>query len=270
MKQIYLDAKDFIGQLFHHRNLILELTKRDFNTKYIKNYFGLVWAILDPLCFILILFFVFGMRYGNKEILGTPFINYLICGYIAYDYFSNTFEQVVGSIQSYSFLIKKVDFHSAIIPIFKIFSHSLMHIILLAITIIILLINGAAPGIMILQILYYHFALAFLLLGLGWITAAIFPFFPDIKNIVGIITRITFFLTPIFWSIEGLPGNIAFIMKLNPLYYIAAGYRESLIFNIPFWQHPVQTFYFWSVSIGIFIIGISVFKRLRPHFADVI
>ena len=59
-------------------------------------------------------------------------------------------------------------------------------------------------------------------------------------------------------------------MKLNPLYYIAAGYRESLIFNIPFWQHPVQTFYFWSVSIGIFIIGISVFKRLRPHFADVI
>ena len=270
MKQLLQNTKDFIKQLYIHRSLIYELTKRDFNTKYIKNYFGLAWAILDPLFFILILFFVFGMRYGNKEVLGTPFINYLICGYIAYDYFNNTLGQLVGSVQAYNFLIRKVDFHSAIIPIFKILSHSMMHGIVLSISIIILLLNGVIPGVMILQILYYHFALGFLLLGLGWITAAIFPFFPDIRNIVGIITRITFFLTPIFWSIEGLPDNIAFIMKLNPLYYIATGYRESLIFNIPFWEHPIQTVYFWSLSFLTFFIGIFVFKRLKPHFADVI
>jgi ABC-type polysaccharide/polyol phosphate export permease len=270
MKQLYFNAKDFIGQIYHHRNLILELTKRDFNTKYIKNYFGLAWAILDPLFFILILFFVFGMRYGNQEVLGTPFINYLICGYIAYDFFNNTLGQMVGSIQSYSFLIKKVDFHSAIIPMFKILSHSIMHGILLILSIIILICNGVVPELMIIQIVYYHFALGFLLIGLGWITAAIYPFFPDVKNIVSIVTRIMFFVTPLFWSIEGLPDNIAFIMKINPLYYIVNGYRESLIFNIQFWNHPLQTIYFWSLSILIFIIGVFVFKRLKPHFADVI
>jgi teichoic acid transport system permease protein len=270
MKQLPQNAKDFIKQLYIHRSLIYELTKRDFNTKYIKNYFGLAWAILDPLFFILILFFVFGMRYGNKEILGTPFINYLICGYIAYDFFSNTFNQVVASIHDYKFLIKKVDFHSAIIPLFKILSQSFMHGIVLILSLIILLCNGVMPGIMIIQIIYYLVAISFLLLGLGWITAAIFPFFPDIRNIVGIITRIMFFITPIFWSIEGLPDRIAFMMKLNPLYYIATGYRESLIFNIPFWDHPLQTLYFWGLSFLIFFIGLFVFKRLKPHFADVI
>jgi lipopolysaccharide transport system permease protein/teichoic acid transport system permease protein len=79
-----------------------------------------------------------------------------------------------------------------------------------------------------------------------------------------------FFITPIFWSIEGLPDRIAFMMKLNPLYYIATGYRESLIFNIPFWDHPLQTLYFWGLSFLIFFIGLFVFKRLKPHFADVI
>jgi ABC-type polysaccharide/polyol phosphate export permease len=165
MKQLPQNAKDFIKQLYIHRSLIYELTKRDFNTKYIKNYFGLAWAILDPLFFILILFFVFGMRYGNKEILGTPFINYLICGYIAYDFFSNTFNQVVASIHDYKFLIKKVDFHSAIIPLFKILSQSFMHGIVLILSLIILLCNGVMPGIMIIQIIYYLVAIISLFPG---------------------------------------------------------------------------------------------------------
>ena len=270
MKYLISTTKDFINQLLKNRNLIKDLTRRDFHSKYIQNYFGLAWAIMDPLFFILILFFVFSVRYGDKQVLGTAFINYFICGYIAYNFFNNTITQLCGSIKSYSYLIKKVDFHSAIIPIFKILSQVAMHAIIIIIAVIILWINGEPPQFIIIQIFYYTFAICMLLLGLGWITASIYPFFPDIKNIVGIISRILFFLTPIFWSIDGLPERIATILKFNPLYYIATGYRESLVYGVPFWHHPRLTLYYWGITIGLIVIGIFVFKRLRPHFADVI
>ena len=270
MKRLYLDACDFIKQLYQHRSLIRELTRRDYNTRYIKNYFGFAWAILDPLFFILILFLVFGMRYGDKEILGTPFINYLITGYISYDMFSITLGRLSTSIKEYNFLVKKVAFHSAIIPIVKILSQTRMHLILLGITLAVLLLNSVAPSLYILQSFYYLFALCCLLLGMGWITSSIYLFFSDISNIVSIITRAMFFATPIFWTLDGLSPKAAFIMKLNPITYITTGYRESLIFQIPFWHHPVQTIYFWGLTILLLVIGIFVFKRLRPNFANVI
>ena len=89
IKKLFSEGIDFIKQIYLNRNLINTLTKRDFRNRYVKNYFGFAWAILDPLAFIVILYFVFGMRYGGNDILGVSFVVYLITGYIAYDFFAN-------------------------------------------------------------------------------------------------------------------------------------------------------------------------------------
>ncbi len=38
-------------------------------------------------------------------------------------------------------------------------------------------------------------------------------------------------MTPIMWNIDGMELNpiLITILKLNPMYYIVAGYRDSLI-----------------------------------------
>ncbi len=113
-------------------------------------------------------------------------------------------------------------------------------------------------------------ALSIFLIAAGWLTSSIYLFFPDIKNIISIITRILFFLTPIFWNMNGLPPNTQFILKLNPVYYIVNGYRDSFLYNKGFWEHPLLTLYFWVVCFICLIVGVAVFKKLRPHFADVV
>lgn len=270
LRRIFLEAVDFLQQMYLQRHTIFELAKRDFTSQYIKNYFGLAWAILDPLLLITVLYLVFGVRFGDRESSGVPFVIYLLTGYITYHFFASVLQQVTSSVSSYSFLLKKVNFRSATLPIVKLLSNLAMHFIILCIAFILLMINSFYPNLYWLQLIYYIFAVYMLLLGIAWLTSSVSLFFPDIKFIVGIISRVLFFLTPIFWNIDRLPENYAFLLKFNPLFYIVNGYRESLVYGGWFWQHPRLTLYYWCLTAVIMMVGIVVFRKLRPHFADVV
>ena len=267
--QFFREAFDFFLQIYTNRNTLRTLSWRQFEKLYIRNFFGLLWAILDPLAFVVILYFVLGARFGggNDEV---PFIVYLLTGYIVFDFFSSTMGAVTTSIMDHAFLLKKVSFRVAILPIVTVVSNLIMHSIVLGICIIVLLFNGVYPDFFWIQTLYYLFAVMVLMVSAGWLTSSIYLFFPDIRNVVSIITRLMFFLTPIFWNINGLLPRDQFILKLNPLYYIINGYRDSLLYKTGFWDHPALMLYFWAVCLVFLIIGITVFKKLRPHFADVV
>jgi len=268
-RQFLKEAIDFFYQLYLNRVLILNLSWRDFEKKYISNYFGFIWTILDPLAFIVILYLVFEGRYGGTNPEKVPFVVYLITGYIAYDLFSGVLQNITTCINDHSFLLKKVNFRVAVLPIVTVFSHLIIHSIVLVICGFVLLINHIYPVFFWFQLLYYIFALSVLLISLGWLTSSIYLFFPDVNNIVKIVTHAMLFLSPIFWNIQGLPLSNQYILKLNPLYYIVNGYRESLTNNQGFWTHPMLTIYFWGFCIIALIAGVTVFKKLRPHFADV-
>jgi lipopolysaccharide transport system permease protein/teichoic acid transport system permease protein len=268
--QFIKEAIDFFYQIFLNRMLLFTLSIRDFQKKYISNLFGLVWAVLDPVAFVVILYFVFGERYSGKNPNEVSFVVYLITGHIAFDLFGSTMHSVTQSITEHSFLLKKVNFRVAILPIVTMLSNLMVHGIVLMVCIVILQFNHIYPSWYWFQLLYYAFAITVFLISIGWLTSSIYLFFPDISNIVAIVTRLMFFLTPIFWKMSGLAVRDQFLLKLNPVYYIVNGYRESLIYHKGFWEHPVLTVYFWSVCIFFLVIGVLVFKRLRPHFADVV
>jgi len=269
--QFVLEGIDFIRQLYLNRKILLELTKRDFKTKYTQNYFGLLWAILEPLAMMVALWMVFNsvLRAGGN--MGDiPFSLYLITGLIAYDFFNKSLNNATRSVKMFAFLIKQVNFRVAIIPMIPIASELIIQFINLFIVMTFCIISGVYPSIYWLQVLYYLGAACFLLIGLTWATSSIVLFFPDLQYIITITMRLLFFLTPIFWSTTKIPEQYMVILKLNPLLYIVEGYRDSLVFKTPFWEDLQGGLIFWSMAIGFFLIGILVFKKLRPHFADVV
>ena len=109
-----------------------------------------------------------------------------------------------------------------------------------------------------------------LLLGLGWLTSSTNVFVKDVSKLVGIIVQFGFWLTPIFWNISRVPQEYQWIIKLNPAYYLVSGYRDCLLYHRWFWERQNETLYFWALTTVILFLGIIVFKRLRPHFAEVI
>ena len=240
IKQFYIEGVDFIRQIYLHRRLIFELTKRDFKTQYADNIFGLSWAIVEPIAMMVILWLVFSfLRAGGSSDI--PFHIYLLTGLIAYDFFNKCINQATRSIKSYSFLVKTVNFRIAVIPLIKIFSELAVHFIILGIVCGILILSGFYPNWYWFQILYYLFAQTLLVIGVSWFTASVLPFFPDITHIITITMRVLFFTTPIFWSFDTMSPTYAKIFSLNPLVYTVNGYRDSLVYQVPFWHHMNQT-----------------------------
>jgi lipopolysaccharide transport system permease protein/teichoic acid transport system permease protein len=130
---------------------------------------------------------------------------------------------------------------------------------------------GYPPDLHYLQVFYYLFAAIALLLGLSWLTSSLIIFMRDIGQLVAMVLQFAFWLTPIFWSAKILPVKYVNLIKLNPVYYLVEGYRESFIYKVWFWEgHYMLTLYYWIVTGCIFVLGAVVFRRLRPHFADVL
>jgi len=270
IRRFFIEGVDFIRQIFLNRRLIYELTKRDFKTQYADNIFGLSWAIVEPLAMMVILWFVFTFLQGGKTTEEFPYSVYLLTGLISYDFFNKSINQGTRSIRTYSFLVRTVNFRIAVIPIIKILSELLVHFIVVGIVIIILICYHIFPSWYWFQFFYYLFAEVILLIGVSWLTGSILPFFPDIAYIITIVMRMLFFMTPIFWSMESFGSKYIMFFAVNPLIYTVNGYRDSFLYHVPVWHHPLLTIYFWGITGLTFIIGVVVFKRLRPHFADVI
>jgi lipopolysaccharide transport system permease protein len=269
IRRFFIEGIDFFKQIYLNRFVIAELTKRDFRTKYISNLFGLSWAILEPLAMMFILWFMFTyVRTGKKTDI--PFPLFLLSGLIVYDLFNKALNSATRGISSYGFLINKVNFRSAVIPLVKISSEVMLHLIILVIAGVIIVLNGMPVTIYWLQVFYYLLATIFLLTGITWFTSSVSLFFPDINYIITIVMRVLFFFTPIFWEPKSIPKNFQVYFQLNPLYYLVNGYRDSFLYGVPFWHHLNETLYFWFVAFVILLIGVIVFKRLRPYFAEMV
>ena len=110
----------------------------------------------------------------------------------------------------------------------------------------------------------------FLALAISYATSAIVIFFKDLGQIINIFLQIGMWMTPIMWSYTIVPKQLQWIVKLNPMYYIVEGYRDTFINHVWFFQRYFQTIYFWVIALGLFVIGAIIFKKLKPHFADVL
>lgn len=266
------EIKLFVLDLFKSRELIADLAKRDYRQQNQGSYLGLVWNYLQPLLFIGILYGVFSLGFRSAASVGEiPFSIYLVSGMICWIYFSTNLTSITGVIRNYSYLVKKVDFRLSVLPIVKIVSSLYPHLFLIIISILLAFAQGIEPGLHTLQFIYYFGCMAVLLLGAGWLTASTSIFVKDVSNVVSVVTQFGFWLTPIFWRIESMPDNIQSLLKLNPVYYLVTGYRDSITGDAYFWQRPMQeTLVFWVFTIIISVIGTLIFKRLKPHFAEVI
>lgn len=262
----------FLSEIYEKRYLIYELVKRDFMSRYMGSVLGLVWAIMQPLLMNAIMWFVFtfGFKAGAGP-MGIPFICYLFTGMLAWNFFSESLINSTYVITEYSFLVKKINFRLSILPIVKLLSAGIISMIFLGIVILILIFNGVYPSWWWFQFIYYMGSMMLLSLGLSWITSAMNVFVKDVAYVVSILIQFGFWMTPIFWDVAVLPEKWRIIIKLNPMAYIVNGYRDSFLLHKPFWQGDLFSLgWFWGFTALSLLVGIIVFKRLRPHFADVI
>lgn len=259
-----------MSRLAVNKKLLVELTKNDIKEKYLGSYLGVFWAFIHPTITILVYWFVFQFGFKTMPVEDYPYVIWLISGIIAWFFFSESLGNGTHSIAGNSFLVKKVAFRVSLLPVIKILSALCIHLFFVAVVIIIDWAYGYGPTIYMIQLVYYLAALFLLLLGLTWFTSAVLIFFKDMAQFISIAISLGFWLTPVFWSFNIVPEQFRIFFQLNPMIYIVEGYRSSLLYHQWFWSDLPAFFLFWIEVSVILLIGVFVFKRLRPQFSDVI
>lgn len=274
INQIIGHWKGFLGfwtGLYQKRKIIFQMALEDFHKQYTGSFLGIVWAFIQPLIFVMTLWFVFAI--GLRQTRGqepVPFVIWLMTGMFFWFFFSEILQTGAGVIREKSYLVKNVRFQVSMLPVIKILSALLVHFVFIVMLAVLLVLHGIPPRLHWLQTGYYLFAAVLLSLGTCWITSSLNVFVKDIRHITQILMRVGFWFTPIFWKVDHLPGPLKTIVKLNPAFYLVQGYRDSLIYETWFWDKPVLTLYFWVLTGVVFFFGAVIFRRLSPHFADVL
>lgn len=255
-----------------NRSMIYKLAKNDFKTKYAGSYLGILWAFVQPIITILLYWFVFQICFPSPSVGDYPFVLWLSAGLVPWFFFSDAWNGATNSLLEYSFLVKKVVFDIEILPAIKIVSAYFIHIFFTLFVLLLFILNVGCPSVHVVQLLYCHACSIFLTCGLSYFTSAMVVFIRDLSHLLGVSLQLLMWLTPIMWKITELQEYtwLFLIMKLNPVFYIVQCYRDAMLNGPWFWEYTAWTVYFWVLTLLLYVGGAVVFRKLKPHFADVL
>ena len=94
--------------LLNSRKLIFELAKNDFKTKYSGSYFGVIWSFIQPVCTILVFWFVFQVGFRSNDIGNIPYILwFLVVLFLGFSFLMHGI-QLLTHLQNIVFWLKKL------------------------------------------------------------------------------------------------------------------------------------------------------------------
>jgi len=105
-------------------------------------------------------------------------------------------------------------------------------------------------------------------MGIAWILTSLGVFVRDITHVIGILTTVLLFLSPVFYPVSALPHEYQTLLHINPLTFMIEEARAVLIWGrMPHWAG--WAIYF-AISLAIAWIGFWWFQKTRKGFADVL
>ena len=264
--------KSLAYSIWNHRQLIVHMTRREVIGRYKGSIMGLLWSFLNPVFMLVVYTFVFSVvfkaRWGGEDESRTQFAVVLFVGMIMHSMLAEILNRAPGLILSNVNYVKKVVFPLEILPIISLGAALFHTIISLAVLLVaFFLFNGFIQWTAIFIPLVI-FPLMILSLGFAWVLASLGVFVRDVGQIVGVLTMVLLFLSPVFFPINALPDFLQPWMLLNPLTFIIEQAREVLIWgHLPNW---VGLFAYQSGAIMIAWFGYIWFQKTRKGFADVL
>jgi len=244
-----------LGTIIRNHAIIKNLVVRNLKIKYKGTWLGFLWVLVQPLCTIGILYFVF-THVMRVSIPKYPL--FLCTGVLPWTFFANALTESTGSIVTNNNLVLRINFSLEILPI----SYCLSNLVdfFFALTILIpFLITFASPLawhaiIHLAAVIALHF---FFILGLSLLLSSAHVFYKDIGHLLSIVLMFWFYLTPIFYSLDGLPASIIALYHINPMLHFISGYRAVLFLS----SAPSAALY--GIMLGIstvtFLLGWLVF-----------
>jgi lipopolysaccharide transport system permease protein len=247
--------------------LLMNLARREVKGRYSQSFFGVVWAIAQPLATMAVFTLVFS-RLAKLPSDGVPYPLFAFAALVPWFFFTNSVSSGTLSLITYRNIVTKTYFPREVIPLAQILSRGIDFLasaaLYAALTVHYRVGLGAwalaAPGFLGLLLLFT--------VGLTLLTSAVNVFYRDVNPVVQIALQLWVFVTPVAYPLAAVPERFRWLFVLNPLSAIVEGLRASLIFNRP--PDPSLTLAASVVTLLVLTSAWFTFKGADKYFADVI
>jgi lipopolysaccharide transport system permease protein len=255
-----------LAEVWASREIAAVLALRNIRIRYKQTFFGVAWALLQPLAAVGIFTLVFG-RLAEIPSEGIPYAVFVYAGLVVWFYFSQSATLASESLAQYRELVTKVYFPRLLAPLAAVVPGLVdLAISLLAVGVFMAL-YGVAPTGAIVFLPLWLVALVIITFGVGTWLSALNVQYRDVRNALAFLLQLWFFASPVVYGSSLLEGSWGFLLALNPLVGLLEGFRWSLVGGPSPGPEALV-----SLATGIVVVvsGIVYFGRAQRRFADVI
>jgi ABC-type polysaccharide/polyol phosphate export permease len=241
------------------RNAVLSLAVKTIKLRYKNSLLGVLWSMLNPLIFLVIMLIVF------KEISNIEnYALYALSGLVFWNFLSASVLQVLTSFIDNSAILKSINLNPLSFPMAAVLAAIFNLLLSLIPFSILMFFMGYQPSTSIIALIPLLFVSAMFILGLGMFLGTANVYFRDIQLLWTSIMPAFFYFTPIVYTIDIIPADSQKYLKLNPFFYFMESYHDIFYHS----RFPdLNNFIICSVmAITVYGLGFYFFKKYKKGF----
>ena len=259
-------------EVWHYRDLLLMLVKRDYVTFYKQTILGPIWFFIQPLMTTVVYLVLFG-QIAKLSTDGAPQIAFYLAGITIWNYFSEALTKTSTVFKDNASLFGKVYFPRLIMPLAIVCSGLMKFAIQFGLFIAVVLyftfINPKIhPNLWVLITPFLVLLMATFALGLGMIFSSLTTKYKDLVFLLSFGIQLFMYATPVVYPTSAIPTKFAWLLHINPLTGIFECFRYAYLGTGSF--QPIDLL-LSTILIGIlFFIGIVIYNKVEKSFMDTV
>ena len=257
------------ADVLRYPDLFGNLFRRELYARYKGSLLGVGWTLINPLALVAVYTLVFSILWRSAGIRHYPL--FIVSGLTIWIFFSGSIQMASASIIGHSNLVKQVRFPRQLLPLAVVGSNLVTYVVML---VIVGAINFAVvPEVRgtIWAVIPLSIPLVALVSGLSIVLAALSALYRDVEHLLLTILLPWFFLTPVFYDLQNLPGvsDHHALVELLRWGNVATPFVESIRGPLFYGQYPSmgQIAYLVVTSALSLSLGAFVFRRLDDQLA---
>jgi len=260
------------ADVYRYRELFGSLFRRDLRAKYRGSFLGLGWSLLHPLVLMLVYLLVFSVLWRVSKVGSSDdYWLFLLCGLPAWVFFATASQAASRSLLENANLIRKVRFPRQLVPLSIVGTNLVAFAVMLGVVVALSLwrIPEARATVWLAFPLAALFAC--IVAGFALAVASLNALYRDVEHLLAALLLPWFFLTPILYSLDNLPGAADYPVAKFVIHWVnfltppVQAMRSVLFYgDLPGAADTVYTVVAAALALGV---GSYVFSRSDDRIA---
>jgi len=259
----------FYVDVVRYPDLFMNIFRRELHGKYRGSVLGLVWTLINPLALMAVYTLVFSVLLKSFDI--EHYSLFVLSGLVTWVFFQSAVQMACSSLFAQPTLVKQVRFPRQFLPLAVVGTNVVTLLAMLAVVTVVNLVVIPETRTTFWAAMLLVVPLVALASGLAVIVGYATVVYRDVEHLLLTIFLPWFFLTPIFYNVDDLPGVKDREWLSSLLYWgnfvspFVRIIRDPLFFGVM--PRLVDLAYVLVVSAGALVAGVLVARRMDDQIA---